>query len=229
MRSRSPPSTRPARSRCKDIVIPSAARDLYCSLKGLSGFALGMTPRTEQQCSSSASSSIRPRRPTPTCWAARSSSEAVLIDPVFEQVRRDAALIDELGLKLQWTLETHVHADHVTGAWLLEAEARQRASRWPRRAAPRAPTGCCSDGDRVGLRPPLAGSARHARPHQRLRDLRARRREHGLHRRLHHDPRLGPHRLPAGRPARALPLGARRASSRCPRPACSIRRTTIAG
>ena len=45
---------------------------------------------------------------------------AVLIDPVFEQVRRDAALIDELGLRLVATLETHVHADHVTGAWLLK-------------------------------------------------------------------------------------------------------------
>jgi len=44
--------------------------------------------------------------------------EAVLIDPVFEQARRDAALVAELGLKLLWTLETHVHADHVTGAWL---------------------------------------------------------------------------------------------------------------
>ena len=44
--------------------------------------------------------------------------EAVLIDPVFEQARRDAALVEELGLKLLWTLETHVHADHVTGAWL---------------------------------------------------------------------------------------------------------------
>ena len=46
--------------------------------------------------------------------------EAVLIDPVFEHVRRDAALIEELGVKLAWTLETHVHADHVTGASLLK-------------------------------------------------------------------------------------------------------------
>ena len=46
--------------------------------------------------------------------------EAVLIDPVFEQVRRDAALIGELGLTLLWTLDTHVHADHVTGAWALK-------------------------------------------------------------------------------------------------------------
>ena len=46
--------------------------------------------------------------------------EAVMIDPVFENARRDAALVEELGLKLAWTLETHVHADHVTGAWLLK-------------------------------------------------------------------------------------------------------------
>jgi len=48
--------------------------------------------------------------------------EAVLIDPVFEQARRDAALIAELGLKVLATLETHVHADHVTGAWLLKRQ-----------------------------------------------------------------------------------------------------------
>ena len=46
--------------------------------------------------------------------------DALLIDPVFEQSRRDAALLHELGLHLVATLETHVHADHVTGAWLLK-------------------------------------------------------------------------------------------------------------
>lgn len=46
------------------------------------------------------------------------SRQALLIDPVFEQSRRDAALVEELGLKLVWTLETHVHADHVTAASL---------------------------------------------------------------------------------------------------------------
>lgn len=46
--------------------------------------------------------------------------EAVLIDPVLEQARRDSALVAELGLRLAATLETHVHADHVTGAWLLK-------------------------------------------------------------------------------------------------------------
>ncbi|HEX5477438.1 MAG TPA: rhodanese-like domain-containing protein [Burkholderiales bacterium] len=54
------------------------------------------------------------------------SREALLIDPVFEQARRDAALVEELGLKLAWTLETHVHADHVTGAWLLKEKFASR-------------------------------------------------------------------------------------------------------
>ena len=47
------------------------------------------------------------------------SREAVLIDPVYEQVLRDAALLEELDLRLRFTLETHVHADHVTGGWAL--------------------------------------------------------------------------------------------------------------
>lgn len=51
---------------------------------------------------------------------------AVLIDPVFEQARRDAALITELDLELMYTLETHVHADHITGAWLLKQRLGSR-------------------------------------------------------------------------------------------------------
>ena len=54
--------------------------------------------------------------------ADRRTQEAVLIDSVFEQAARDAALIRELDLNLVATLDTHVHADHVTGAWLLTAE-----------------------------------------------------------------------------------------------------------
>lgn len=51
--------------------------------------------------------------------ADESTREAVLIDSVREQVERDAQLIAELELRLVAALETHVHADHVTGAGLL--------------------------------------------------------------------------------------------------------------
>ena len=52
--------------------------------------------------------------------ADKQTREALLIDSVFEQFTRDSALIQELGLKLLFTLETHVHADHVTAAWLFK-------------------------------------------------------------------------------------------------------------
>ena len=48
--------------------------------------------------------------------ACEKTREAVLIDPVLESADRDLALLQELGLTLRLTLETHLHADHVTGA-----------------------------------------------------------------------------------------------------------------
>ena len=48
------------------------------------------------------------------------AGEAVLIDPVLGQHVRDAALIRELGVSLVATLDTHCHADHVTGAWAMK-------------------------------------------------------------------------------------------------------------
>jgi sulfur dioxygenase len=49
------------------------------------------------------------------------AKEAVLIDPVKETVERDLSIVNELGLTLTHVLETHVHADHVTGAGELRA------------------------------------------------------------------------------------------------------------
>lgn len=48
------------------------------------------------------------------------SREALLIDSVHGQVERDARLIRELDLKLSYLLETHIHADHVTGTAALK-------------------------------------------------------------------------------------------------------------
>lgn len=48
--------------------------------------------------------------------ACEATRDAALVDPVLEAVDRDLALIDKLNLTLRYTLETHLHADHVTGA-----------------------------------------------------------------------------------------------------------------
>ena len=48
--------------------------------------------------------------------ADKKSKEAVIIDPVFEMATRDEKLITELGLKVKYFLDTHVHADHITGS-----------------------------------------------------------------------------------------------------------------
>lgn len=44
------------------------------------------------------------------------TKEAAIIDPVLETVDRDLKLINEMGLRLIYALDTHIHADHVTGA-----------------------------------------------------------------------------------------------------------------
>jgi sulfur dioxygenase len=48
-----------------------------------------------------------------------STRDAVIIDPVDEQLDRDLATLRQYGLKLLWTVETHAHADHITSAGLL--------------------------------------------------------------------------------------------------------------
>lgn len=45
----------------------------------------------------------------------------VLIDPVLDTVERDLQLLKDLGLQLSYTLDTHIHADHLSGARRLKA------------------------------------------------------------------------------------------------------------
>ncbi len=59
--------------------------------------------------------------------------EALIIDPVDQQLERDLAVLRQYGLKLVWTVETHAHADHITSAGLLAEHAGARTA---------APQGC---------------------------------------------------------------------------------------
>ncbi|MDR7152348.1 glyoxylase-like metal-dependent hydrolase (beta-lactamase superfamily II)/rhodanese-related sulfurtransferase [Hydrogenophaga palleronii] len=59
--------------------------------------------------------------------------DAVIIDPVDEQLERDLATLREYGLKLVWAVETHAHADHITSAGKLAELAGARTA---------APQGC---------------------------------------------------------------------------------------
>jgi sulfur dioxygenase len=45
--------------------------------------------------------------------------EAIIIDPVRDQVERDMRILSELGLTLTYILDTHIHADHITGSGVL--------------------------------------------------------------------------------------------------------------
>lgn len=61
------------------------------------------------------------------------SRDAMIIDPVDDQVERDLATLRQYGLKLLWTVETHAHADHITSAGMLAEHAGARTA---------APSGC---------------------------------------------------------------------------------------
>lgn len=56
------------------------------------------------------------------------TGEAVLIDPVMPAWKRDLQVVSELGLRLVMTIDTHIHADHITSASLLKREAGSRVA-----------------------------------------------------------------------------------------------------
>ena len=54
------------------------------------------------------------------------TGKAILIDPVISSMERDLAEIRRLGLTLAWTLDTHIHADHITAALELKRAVGSR-------------------------------------------------------------------------------------------------------
>ena len=56
--------------------------------------------------------------------ASRRGGEALLIDPVKQEVRKYLKLISELDLRLVFAVDTHVHADHVTALGSLRQATR---------------------------------------------------------------------------------------------------------
>ncbi|WP_448955229.1 MBL fold metallo-hydrolase [Labrys neptuniae] len=56
--------------------------------------------------------------------ASRAGAEALLIDPVLDKVDRYITLLQELDLRLVKAVDTHLHADHVTGLGALRDRTR---------------------------------------------------------------------------------------------------------
>jgi len=56
------------------------------------------------------------------------SKEAAIIDSVLESVDRDLKLIAELGLNLLYVLDTHIHADHITGAGKIREQTNAKTA-----------------------------------------------------------------------------------------------------
>jgi uncharacterized NAD(P)/FAD-binding protein YdhS/glyoxylase-like metal-dependent hydrolase (beta-lactamase superfamily II) len=80
--------------------------------------------------------------------------QAVLVDTVLEKVDRDLQVLNDLGLTLRYCLETHIHADHITGAGKLRQQTGCQVL-VPQNAAARAADHSLADGEILSL-----GSAR---------------------------------------------------------------------
>lgn len=76
--------------------------------------------------------------------------DAALIDPVRDMVGRDIELINELGLSLRYTLETHIHADHITGSGILRS-AMNSIVLVHENCRSKCPDVLLKDGDRIPL------------------------------------------------------------------------------
>lgn len=80
------------------------------------------------------------------------TGDAILIDPVVNSIDRDLQVLQGLGLRLAYTLDTHIHADHITAALELKRRTGSRI------AAPAFDRLACTDFDVEEGRPLKVGS-----------------------------------------------------------------------
>lgn len=78
------------------------------------------------------------------------SGEGIIIDPVKEKSARDLNLIAELNIDLKYVLETHVHADHITGADDLRQKTGAKVY-YGEQAGVECADGTLEDGEKLGF------------------------------------------------------------------------------
>ncbi len=133
--------------------------------------------------------------------ASRRGGEALIIDPVIEKVDRYLQLVAELDLRLVKAVDTHLHADHITGLGALRDRTRcvtvmGEHEPWSTSCSMRV-----SEGDALRIEGLSARRALYARAYRRF--LQRPHGRPGLYRRHAAHPRHGAHRFPERRPARS--------------------------
>ena len=133
--------------------------------------------------------------------ASRRGAEALIIDPVLEKVDRYIKLLNELDLRLVKAVDTHLHADHITGL----AELRDRThciTAMGEQTKADVVSMRLADGDKLGIEGREPRCHLHAGAHRRFLFLRDG--GPGIHRRHAADPRHRQDGFPEWRPAPAV-------------------------
>ena len=141
--------------------------------------------------------------------ASRRGGEALIIDPVLEKVDRYLQLVKELDLKLVKAVDTHIHADHITGLGALR-DRTHCITVMGENAKVDVVSMRVTEGDKLTIEGVALDVLYTPGPHRRflqLPDGRPR-----VHRRHAADPRHRPHRLPERQRARAIRI---RCSASC--------------
>ena len=141
--------------------------------------------------------------------ASRRGGEALIIDPVLEKVDRYLQLVNELDLKLVKAVDTHIHADHITGLGALR-DRTHCITVMGEKAKVDVVSMRVTEGDKLtieGLALDVLYTPGHTDDSYSFLHARPR-----LHRRHAADPRHRPHRFPERQRARAIRVAVRQAA-----------------